>query len=113
MDTLLTLKVKGLEGFAESPEIPVSPGINILVGKNSAGKTRLLKFVNNLKAFGKINWDELYLSTSEGETKYSITVIDLTRYQNAAMQMAVEGSNEKSPNLGLVETRATGTNTMT
>ncbi|MDA8055601.1 MAG: AAA family ATPase [Thermoplasmatales archaeon] len=93
MDTLLTLKVKGLEGFAESPEIPVSPGINIFVGKNSVGKTRLLKFVNNLKTFGTINWDALYLSTSEAETKYSITVIDLTRDRNAAVQMTIEGSN--------------------
>lgn len=49
MNVELAISVKGFEGFAEMPEITVSPGINLLVGRNNVGKSRLLNFIFGLK----------------------------------------------------------------
>jgi ABC-type polar amino acid transport system ATPase subunit len=58
MNTIQSLSVKNFTAFSEA-EFEFSPGINVLIGENSTGKSHVLKLIYSLVELSKFNEDTI------------------------------------------------------
>ncbi|MGE3465453.1 MAG: ATP-dependent endonuclease [Pyrinomonadaceae bacterium] len=105
-----SMRVKNYKSFVDSGEIPFDPGVNLIVGVNSSGKTALLEVISN-------QWSDMphrgpkemeLISRSEVITTYRCTPEDLYDLKNGLILPAFAKINHAELEALLLDSMTSG-----